>query len=132
MLVRVGRSVPAISKEGAVRNDLFLTILLGTSLIALPSDASSWQQIPGYKTSYIDLASIRRDTFPRQYTTGITNGWVDGHRDMLTFTVTWLSLGSEGAKSEVVYDCSCQMAVMQQVIPNETSASQYHSFDNTQ
>ncbi len=101
---------------------------------ATPS-ASNWAPIPEHPEAYIDMSSVRLDTFPKVTLGGVTN-LVNGHFPTATYRVAWLATvdGDKNftAKVEVVFDCNGKMGMLQQIIMNETKDSVWHSFDNTQ
>jgi hypothetical protein len=85
--------------------------------------AANWTQIPGFDGSaYVDMASVRQDTYPKsQFLTP------------KSYLVAWLATsGQDGkflARLEVVFDCKGRFGIVQQLIENESKDSEFHSFD---
>jgi hypothetical protein len=92
--------------------------------------ASNWTQIPGMyanETAYVDMASVRQDTYPKKVT--MVRGPIKN------YLVAWISTrdqnGASTATLEVVFDCKGRYGLLQQLIANETKESRYHTFDST-
>jgi hypothetical protein len=110
-----------------------LAVGLGLFLI-LPAaaKAATWTQIPNYPDTYIDTADVQNETFPK---------WAQIRApvepvETISLTVAWIGIsdshGNLTAQVEVAFNCQGQMGSLQQVITNDSSQSQFHSFDNTQ
>jgi hypothetical protein len=111
-------------------NFLALTGLAASAvMVGAPAWAANWKVIPGFETSYVDMASVRKDEFqdPNCRFVGCLGTKV-------TYTVAWLrtTQGATIIGLEVAFDCHGKMGAIQQKVSNETKESQYHSFDNTQ
>ena len=113
-------------------------LLVWFALLAVSNaaNASNWVAIPNQDgTAYLDMASVRRDSFPKLNLGAVANS-IDGQPSMATYTVAWVATGADPktftAKIEVVFDCHGKMGTMQQIILNEQRDSVLHSFDQTQ
>ena len=100
------------------------------------ASASNWVVIPDQNgAAYVDMASVRRDSFPKANAGGAANP-TDGQRPMATYSVAWVATGSDPkaftAKIEVAFDCHGKIGTLQQIVTNETKDSVQHSFDQTQ
>lgn len=100
------------------------------------ADAANWVAIPNQNgTAYVDMAGVRRATFPKMNIGGVTN-LIGGHLPTATYTVAWLATADDAktfsVKIEVVFDCRGKMGALQQIVLNETKDSLLHSFDQTQ
>ena len=97
--------------------------------------AASWTQVPQYGQIYVDTAGVHRESFPRPLAPG-WNPYTNGKPPMESYFIAWLARkdadGVFDVMLEVAFDCHGKMAVIQQIIQNDSATSQYHSFDNTQ
>jgi hypothetical protein len=113
-----------------------LLVSITVLVISNAAHASNWVAISGQNgAAYVDMASVRRDSFPKLNVGGATNS-VDGQPPMATYTVAWVATGDDPktftSKIEVAFDCHGKIGTLQQIILNETKDSLLHSFDQTQ
>ena len=111
---------------------LLVPIALTVSNAAI---ASNWVAIPNQEgAAYVDMASVRRDAFPKIVRDG--SAPMDGQPSMAVYTVAWIATGADPkaftAKIEVAFDCHGKVGTLQKIILNETKDSVLHSFDQTQ
>lgn len=104
-----------------------ISMAAAIALTGLPASASSWKELPSLKGAYLDVSSIRSDTFPKL--TGGSIHYSNGIPETVTYRVAWLM--TDGIRDEVVFDCHGRMAVLQQAVP-EKPVSKFQSFDNTE
>src|SRR5262249_17509626 len=109
-----------------------LAVLAGLAVGAAIADASAgaanWELKPKFSDVYVDMSSVRKDKFQDP-----TCRIVACVSATVTYTVAWIWCNDPtGGKLEVIFDCDGKMGVMQQIIPNETKDSPYHTVDNTQ
>ena len=105
-------------------------ILAGIILTAVPvgASAASWAQIPNQKGTFVDLSSIRRDSFPKA-TAGVVT-YENESPVLATYKAAWLKSGE--VEVEVIFDCGGNFAVLQQVVPNgDAPNARYRSFNHT-
>ena len=113
-----------------------LAALSATMALPTVAYASNWMAIPNQNgTAYVDMASVRRDSYPKNNVGGAPDQ-IGDQRPMATYTVAWVATGNDPktftAKIEVAFDCHGKIGTLQQIILNETKDSLLHSFDQTQ
>ena len=112
----------------------FLLVPIMLLVVSTAAYASNWVEIPNQNgTAYVDMASVRRDSYPKFNGAAATN---NGQPSMASYTVAWVAT-SDGtktytAKIEVAFDCHGKIGTLQQIILNETKDSLLHSYDQTQ
>ena len=92
--------------------------------------AATWTQLSNYAGAYI--ADIQNETFPKWGHDIVVGQPVE----TVSLTVAWIGTadahGNLAAQVEVAFDCEGKMGALQQVVSNDSSQSEVHSFDNTQ
>jgi hypothetical protein len=90
-------------------------------LVAGPARAADWVQIYSGYAAHVDMASVRRDKYPK-------------YEKAPEYTVAWMRTDEADTTVflEVVFDCEGRFGVVQQIVNNETKDSRFHSYNNTQ
>jgi hypothetical protein len=89
-------------------------------VVAGPARGADWVQIYSGYAAHVDMASVRRDKYPK-------------NEKAPEYTVAWIRTDEADTTVflEVVFDCAGRFGVVQQIVNNETKDSRFHSYNNT-